>query len=116
MTNPYKPEKVADITAWLLRGHGSELSPLGRDYTDAEIAAALTAVSAERDEVRAGVVAEESEDPDAGFEYRVRNDVAGYLSVPMTLSGARDEVKIDPHDFIERRRKPDEWTPVAFCP
>lgn len=61
---------------------------------------------------RAWKVQGEPTDPDAVFEYRVRNDVAGYLSVPMTLSGAQDEAKIDPHDFIERRRRPDAWEPV----
>lgn len=67
-------------------------------------------------ELRAEHGTEEPEDPDAVFEYRVRNDVAGFLSEPMTLSGARDEAKIDPHDFIERRRKPNEWTPVEQEP
>ena len=27
-----------DMIAWLMRDHGDDLSPLGRDYTDAEIA------------------------------------------------------------------------------
>lgn len=59
----YTPEKVADIAAWLLREHGSELSPLGRNYTDAEMADALTAVSAERDRL------DESFDRDLPWRY-----------------------------------------------
>lgn len=31
-------EEREDMIAWLMRDHGDDLSPLGRDYTDAEIA------------------------------------------------------------------------------
>ena len=35
------PDEREDMIAWLMRDHGDDLSPLGRDYTDAEIAGML---------------------------------------------------------------------------
>lgn len=40
---------VADMIAWLLREQTNDLSPMGYDYTDAEIAAALRAAYATKE-------------------------------------------------------------------
>lgn len=40
---------IEDMVSWLHREHGNDLSPLGRDYTDAEIANALEAAEQRTD-------------------------------------------------------------------
>ncbi|GGO59066.1 hypothetical protein GCM10010910_01120 [Microbacterium nanhaiense] len=60
----------ADIIAWLRRAHTFDLSPLGHEYTDAQIADALEAADQRAELAEANLSVEESKN--AG--YRAKNN------------------------------------------